>query len=461
MATIIQKGTLVTASETLRADLKIDNGKISMISDQIKEENEDIIIDATNKYVFPGLIDPHTHLGIEGTLDDFESGTKAAASGGVTTVINFTDPNNSQTFLEDLAEWREKAKSSIIDYGFHSIINKCNSAVLEEIYKLPDEGVTSIKLFMAYKENMVNDEELYLLMKAAKQAGVVTNIHAENGRVIDQLIDEALNNNNTDPINHACTRPPGLEAEAVARALRIAEVTEAPTYIVHISSEEAMEEFIRAKERGVQAFGETCPQYLVLNENYLKKDAKEAVKYICSPPLRTLKDQKILWNNINSEMISTIGSDHASHPYLNGKENGIDNFTKAPNGLPGIESTLLLLYHYGVYEGRITLPKLVEITSRNPASIFGLHPRKGCLKVGSDGDVVIFDPSKSTVISKETQKQGTEYNIYEGMELQGSIDYVLSRGEIIVKENEVVGTSGRGKYLFRNKFNEFSDEGGQ
>ncbi|WP_413378056.1 dihydropyrimidinase [Alkalihalobacillus sp. 1P02AB] len=456
MATIIQNGILVTASEIFQADLKIDNGKISMISNEILGGNEDTVIDAMNKYVLPGLIDPHTHLAIEGTLDDFNTGTKTAASGGVTTIINFTDPDNSQTFIEDLKEWREKAKNSLIDYGFHSIINKCNPDVLEQISRLPDEGVTSIKLFMAYKENMVNDDELYLLMKAAKEAGVVTNIHAENGRVIDRLIEEALNKNNTKPIYHAYTRPPSMEAEATARALRIAEITEAPTYIVHISCEEALIEFIRAKERGVNAFGETCPQYLVLDEEYLKKENREAVKYICSPPLRTKKDQEVLWNKIKLGAISTIGSDHASHPYVNGKENGVNNFTKASNGLPGIESTLLLLYHHGVYKRKITFPKLVEITSQNPAKIFGLYPKKGSLNIGSDGDIVIFDPNKTSVITKESQKQGTEYSIYEGMEVQGNIDYVLSRGEIIVRNKEVVGKSGRGEYLYRNKFSRWT-----
>ncbi|WP_080872652.1 dihydropyrimidinase [Oceanobacillus timonensis] len=453
MSIIIKNGILVTASEVSQRDLKIDNGKISMISSQINGEKNDTIIDATNKYILPGLIDPHTHLGIEGTLDDFETGTNAAASGGVTTIINFTDPDNSQTFLEDLREWKNKAKNSLIDYGFHSIINKCNSDVLEQISKLPDEGVTSIKLFMAYKENMVNDKELYLLMNAAKKAGIVTNIHAENGVVIDQLIEEALNKNNTKPIYHAYTRPPEMEAEATARALRIAEITEAPTYIVHISCEEALKEFIHAKERGVNAFGETCPQYLVLDEDYLKKEDKEAVKYICSPPLRTKKDQDTLWNKIKSGSISTIGSDHSSHPYVNGKENGINNFTKAPNGLPGIESTLLLLYHYGVCEERISLSKLVEVTSQNPAEIFGLYPQKGSINIGSDGDIVIFDPNKSTVLTKESQKQGTEYNVYEGMKVQGYIDYVLSRGEVIVKDKKVIGKPGRGNYLYRDKFN--------
>ncbi|SDL34449.1 dihydropyrimidinase [Lacicoccus qingdaonensis] len=452
MATIIQNGTLVTTSEIFKADLKVDNGKISMISDKIHDDKNDTVIDATNKYILPGLIDAHAHLAIEGTLDDFESGTKAAASGGITTLINFTDPEKSQSFVEDLYDWKNKAKSSLIDYGFHSIINKCNKDVLKQIPKLVDEGVTSIKLFTAYKENMVNDEELYLLMKEAKKAGVVVNVHCENGKIIDQLIEEALENEDTDPIYHAYTRPPAAEAEATSRVLRIAEITGAPTYIVHISCEEALKEFTRAKERGVTAFGETCPQYLVLNESYLKMKKEEAVKYICSPPLRKEKDQEVLWEGIEKGTISTIGSDHASHPYIGGKEKGIDNFTKAPNGLPGIENTLLLLYNFGVIKGNITLSQLVKVTSENPAKIFGLHPKKGSLSIGSDGDLVIFDPNASNIITKETQKQRTEYNVYESMEVQGKIDHVLSRGEVIVENGEVIDNPGRGEYIYRKKF---------
>lgn len=452
MATIIQNGTIVTSAETYQADIKVKNGKINMIANEITSKDRDTVIDATGKYVLPGLIDPHTHLDIDGSLDDFESGTAAAASGGITTIINYTDPDNSQTFLDDLKQWKKKAENSLIDYGFHTIINKWDDEVAKQLAKLPSEGVTSIKLFTAYKENMVNDEELYSLLKAAGKAGIVTNVHAENGHVIDKLIEEALDEGNTDPIFHAYTRPPATEAEATARALRIAEIAKAPIYIVHLSCEEAVTEFARAKERGVTAFGETCPQYLVLDKSYLKKPNEEAVKYVCSPPLRTKHDQEVLWKNIRSGSISTIASDHASHPYVNGKENGINDFTKATNGLPGIESTLLLLHHFGVCEGKITLPKLVEISSKKPAEIFGLYPKKGNLNIGSDGDIVIFDPNKSTVISKDTQKQGTEYNVYEGMEVKGSIDCVLSRGEMIIQNHEVIGTPGHGKYLYRNSF---------
>lgn len=453
MGTIIQNGTLVTHKVIFKADIKVENGIIVEISDRITPDFKDDVINAEDNYVMPGGIDPHTHLAISDTLDDFESGSKAAAVGGITSIINFTDPKKDQSVLENLNDWKSKAKNSIIDYGFHSIINKCDDSVLEDISKLPENGVTSIKLFMAYREtNMVDDRQMYQLMKKASESGMVTNVHAENGDIIDMLIAEELEKGNTDPKYHFYTRPPSTEAEATNRALRIAEVLNAPIYIVHVTCEEALNEVKRAKERGVKAFGETCPQYLVLNEEYLKINNLEAVKYICSPPLRTKSDQQMLWKGINSGNISVIGSDHASHPYENGKILGENDFTKAPNGLPGIENSYSLLYHYGVHEKRISLQKFVEITSFNAAEIFGLYPRKGTIAVGSDADIVILNPKKSSIISQKTQFQSTEYNVYEGFEVFGDISYVLSRGEVIVKDNVTLGKPGRGEFLFRNKY---------
>lgn len=462
MATIIKNGILVNPTDSFKADLKIENGIISMVGDQIDAEKDDLVIDATDKYVLPGGIDPHTHLAISGTLDDFESGTQAAASGGITSIINFTDPRDDQSFLENLEEWKKKGENSLIDYGLHSIINRCNETVLKEIAKLPEEGVTSIKLFMAYRgTNMVDDREMYLLMKAAAEAELLTNVHAENGDIIDYLIKDALIKGHTSPIYHALTRPPSTEAEATNRALRIAEVAEAPVYIVHVTCEEALEEVKRAKKRGVAAFAETCPQYLVLNQSYLQKENIESVKYICSPPLRSENDQKALWSGIAEEVISTIGSDHASHSFKDGKENGVNDFTKAPNGLPGIENSFLLMYHFGVHEKRISIQKFVEITSYNPAKIFGLYPRKGNLNIGSDADIVILDPAAEKIITQKTQKQRTEYNVYEGFKTMGNLSYVISRGEIIVKENVVIGKPGHGEFLFRNKFEKLQVNGGR
>jgi|SRR5690625_4415789 len=458
MGTVIKRGTLVTPKETFKADLRIEQGCIVNISSDVSPTKQDKVIDANDRYVFPGGIDPHVHLSLSGTVDNFESGTRAAATGGITTVINFTEPKSNQiSFLNNLNEWKEKAKNSIIDYGFHSIINNCNDFILEEILKLPENGVTSIKLFMAYRgTNMVDDRQMYQIMKKASEAGIITNVHAENGDVIDFLIEEELGRGNTDTIYHAYTRPSNLEAEATNRVLKIAEVLDAPVYIVHVSSEEALEEVQKAKRRGIKVYGETCPHYLLLDEEYLKMENKESVKYICSPPLRTKKDLEALWEGIQLGDISTIGSDHSSHPYKNGKILGIRDFTKAPNGLPSIENIYSLIYHYGVHEKRISLQKFVEITSSNPAKIFGLYPKKGAIQVGSDADIVIFDPKKPNVITKKNQYQNTEYNIYEGFKVEGSITHVLSRGEVIVKDNIASGKAGRGEFLYRKKFNEDS-----
>lgn len=454
MSLVIKNGILVTPFQTFKADIMVKEGIIVEISNSIDPTSQDKVINADNKYVLPGGIDPHTHLAIQGTVDDFESGTQAAAAGGITTIINFTDPKSNQaSFLENLNEWKEKAKSSIIDYGFHSIINKCDDSVLEEISKLPENGVTSIKLFMAYRgTNMIDDRQMYRLMKRASESGMITSVHAENGDIIDLLIEEELSKGNTDPIYHAYTRPTSMEAEATNRALKIAEVLDAPIYIVHVSSEAALDELKKAKQHGVKAYGETCPHYLVLSEEYLKMNIHDSVKYICSPPLRTEKDQQALWGGIKMGDISVIGSDHASHPYKNGKILGEEDFTKAPNGLPGIENSYSLLYHFGVHEKRISLQRFVEITSYNAAKLFGLYPKKGTLEVGSDADIVIMDPENSSTISHKTQLQHTEYNVYEGFKIKGNITHVLSRGEVIVKDNVILGIPGQGKFLYRNKY---------
>lgn len=453
MSMIIKSGTLVTHKETFKADIKIEQGCIIDISNDIFSTTHDEVIDANGKYIFPGGIDPHAHLDLSGTVDNFESGTRAAAAGGITTIINFTEPKSDQvSFLDNLNEWKEKAKDSIIDYGFHSIINNCNDFVLDEISRLPENGVTSIKLFMAYRgTNMVDDRQIYQLMKKASESGIITNVHAENGDVIDFLIEEELRKGNTDPIHHAYTRPSAMEAEATNRVLKIAEILDAPVYIVHVSNGQALEEVQRAKSRGVKVYAETCPHYLLLDESYLKMDSQESVKYICSPPLRTEKDMRILWEGIELGDISTIGSDHSSHPYKNGKVLGKMDFTKAPNGLPSIENIYSLLYNYGVHENRISLQKFVEITSYNAANIFGLYPKKGTLQVGSDADIVIMDPNKPSIISEKGQFQNTEYNIYEGFKIEGNITHVLSRGKVIVKDKIILGQPGRGEFLYRNR----------
>ncbi|MFD0871287.1 dihydropyrimidinase [Paenibacillus residui] len=453
MRTIIRNGTIVTSRDLYQADVLMEDGIITGLGKNLKIEDGDRIIEAEGRYVLPGGIDVHTHLGIPDTVDDFESGTRAAAMGGITTIINYVDPVRGQSLLETLRVWKEKAMPSCIDYGFHSIINECNERVLEELPLLADkEGVTSIKLFMAYKEtNMVNDLQMYRLMKKAGESGILTCVHAENGDVIDELVEEAVAQGRLAPIYHALTRPETLEAEAVNRALRIAETAKAPVYIVHVSCADAMNEVGQAVERGGHVYAETCPHYLVLDQSYLELPDFEGGKYVCSPPLREKWNQDKLWEGIASGNIHTIGSDHASIPFEGGKTRGRNNFAQIPNGLPGIETTFPLLYHYGVYEQRVSLSKFVEITSTNPARIFGLYPKKGTIAVGSDADITIVDPARSKVISHRTQQQGTDYNVYEGMELQGATERVFSRGEELVSNGLFVGKPGRGQYLHRQK----------
>ncbi|WP_423802477.1 dihydropyrimidinase [Neobacillus sp. SAB-20_R2A] len=457
MKTIIQNGTIVTATDIYKADILIENGVISGISSHYAAAPDANVIDASGQYVFPGGIDVHTHLAwpfqSTGTADDFVSGTRAAAAGGITSIINFTNPKKGQTLLDNLQEWKKKAELSLIDYGFHSIISEYNDHVLEELPILADkEGVTSIKLFMAYKgELMVNDREMYKILKKAGEAGIITNVHAENGDIIDELIAESLAKGNTEHIYHAYTRPPITESEATGRALAIAEAAKAPIYIVHVSCADALQKVAEAKKRGVQVTAETCPHYLVLDESYLELQDFESGKYICSPPLREKWNQEHLWNGIAAGLISTVGSDHCPFLFEGQKTLGRDNFAKIPNGVPGLEDIFSIVYHFGVNEGRISLQKFVEVLSTGPAKTFGLYPKKGSIGIGFDADLVLFNPNVSRVITHKKQYQNVDYNLYEGTEVKGTITRVLSRGEEIVRDGYVIGEQGRGKFLFRNK----------
>ncbi|KKK39974.1 phenylhydantoinase [Mesobacillus campisalis] len=456
MKTIIKNGIVVTSGSIFKADILIEGESITSISSHITQESADKIINAEGQYVFPGGIDVHTHLEWPlmdtETADDFVSGTKAAAVGGITSIINFTKPEIGASLIPTQEEWIEKGKKSVIDYGLHAIINHYSDRVLEELPILAETyGVGSIKLFMAYKgEMMVNDLEMYKIMKKAGELGIITNVHAENGDIIDEMIAQALAEGKTDPIYHGYTRPTIMEAEATGRALAIAEAANAPIYIVHVSCAEALEKVVEAKKRGVQAFAETCPQYLVLDISYLDQPNFEGGKYVCSPPLREKWNQDALWNGLQTGIISVAGSDHCPFRYEGQKTMGKDDFSKIPNGLPGLEDIFSILYHFGVHKGRISLNKFVEIISTNPAKLFGLT-KKGDISIGKDADIVVFDPNRSRVITAECQYQNVDYNAYEGMKVQGVITNVLSRGEVIVKDGQFIGDLARGKYLHRSR----------
>lgn len=456
MSIIIKNGTIVTASDIYQADILIEGEVISKISTEIIPESDDQVIDASGQYVFPGGIDSHVHFGVPGYADDFASGSRAAAVGGITSIVNYVEPpTEGKSLIENFHEWQEMASHSIIDYGLHPIINaEYSENVLEDLPALVKEGVSSIKLFMSARGAglLVSDLQIYKILKKAKEYNVLATVHCENGDIIDEIVKEEISKGNTAPIYHGYSRPTILEAEATNRVLAIAQAAGAPIRIAHVSCLEAMNEIEQAQKRGVIAFGETTPHYLTNDISTLALPFEESSKYICSPPLREKWHQDVLWRGINSGVLSTMGSDHAPVPYEGGKTKGRDNFSKIPNGGPGVEELFSIMYHYGVHEKRISLQKFVEVTSTATAKQMGLYPKKGNINVGSDADIVLLDPNKSRTISKKTQTHLCDYNAYEGTEVQGVITCVLSRGEEIVKDGVIAGKLGRGQYMYRHSY---------
>ncbi|WP_424768197.1 dihydropyrimidinase [Paenibacillus sp. sgz302251] len=451
MRTIIKNGTVVTTEDTFRADIQIDNERITGIFQDIIPSEEDRVINAEGQFVMPGGIDVHTHL----NTHDFDSGTIAAATGGTTSLINMTPLEKGQSLADYMKDWKTRAASSVIDYGFHLMIpGDCyRDDLLDELPDLADQsGVTSIKLFfgMAYRENgVVNDAQAYKVMKKASELGLMVNVHAENGQVINEIVDDYLRQGKVEPIYHALSRPTQMEAEATGRAIAIAEITGASVYVVHVSSADALEQIRMAQKRGVRVYGETCPQYLVFDESYLTLPGLESAKYVCVPPLRQKWNQDALWTGINAGVLSVVGSDHCPFNFKGKKTGGIENFSQIPNGVPGIEDRFLVMYEQGVHQKRISLQKFVDIMCTKPAKLFGLT-KKGAIQVGSDADIVLLDPRRSKIISQKTQKQKLDYNLFEGMEVHGVISNVLSRGELIIQEEQFIGTIGRGRYIRRS-----------
>jgi dihydropyrimidinase len=454
MSILIKHGTIVTATDQYQGDVLVEGEKITVIGSALTMP-ADTIIDAAGKYVLPGGIDVHTHLDMPfgGTMsaDDFESGTIAAAHGGTTSIVDFAIQYKGQTLHHAWETWMKKAEGkAAIDYGFHMIMTDLTEQVEQEMDALVGEGVTSFKLFMAYPGVfMLDDASIFrALLRTGKNGGTIC-MHAENGGVIDVLVKKALAEGKTAPKYHALTRPVRAEAEATHRAIALAEIADVPIYIVHLSAAEALEMVTEARDRGLPAYAETCPQYLFLSYENYEEPGFEGSKYVMSPPLRARETQDRLWRGLAFNDLQAISTDHC--PFcMKEKHLGDGDFSKIPNGAPGIETRMSLVYDGGVRTGKISMNRFVELTSTSPAKIFGLFPRKGTIAPGSDADIVIFNPKKTQRLGVKTLHMRVDYNPYEGREVTGVTETVLSRGRVIIENERFVGRAGAGAFIKRS-----------
>src|SRR5918998_3432333 len=455
MSILIKGGRVITAADDYVGDVFVENERISLIGESLVLD-ADKVIDASGKYVLPGAIDPHTHLdmpfGGTVTIDDVESGQTSAAFGGTTCHVDFVIQGRGQTFAEALDTWKAKADGKqVIDMGYHMAVTDLNEGgTLEELAGLPDQGVTSYKLFMAYKGAlMVDDETLFRSMQVAAESGALVMVHAENGDAIDVLVREALEAGHTEPHWHALTRPPETEGEATNRAIQLARVAGAPLYVVHVSCAEAVEPIAIAREKGWNIWGETCTQYFFVDYTFLERPDFEGAKYVYTPPPRDKANQDVLWNAVRTDVLSAISTDHCAFRWDGQKTLGRDDFSKIPNGAPGLENRLHMIHEFGVRAGRITLNRMVELLCTNPAKLFGLYPRKGTIAVGSDADIVVFDPEKKHVISSASDHSKSDYNLFEGTRVTGSQEVVLLRGNVLVENGDLVAQPGIGQFVRR------------
>ena len=453
----ITNGKIVTASDTFSGELGIERGKIVQIAEKIKDSAAEVV-DAQGLYVFPGGVDVHTHLDMPfqgtSTCDDFKTGTIAAAFGGTTTIVDFAVQTKGTTLKGALDAWMKKAEGkAVIDYGFHIAIAYLDEAIMAEIPEVVAMGVSSFKCFLAYKGAlMIDDGTLYRILQKAKEAGALVSIHAENGDVLDILIKDCVAQGKVEPKYHALSRPPAAEAEATGRGIALAQMAGAPIYIVHLSCKEALDKVKEARDAGYPVFAETCPQYLLLSyENYLEPDFKGA-KYVCSPPLRDKANWEVLWKGLAGNDLQVVATDHAPFNFKGQKDMGRNNFAAIPNGSPGIEHRMSLLFQAGVNQGRLSLNRYVEVTSTSPAKLFGLFPQKGTIAVGSDADLMIFDPKAPFEISAKTQHQNIDYTPYEGFKGAGVCKTVFSNGKVIVRDGSFLGKPGNGRFLKRKPF---------
>lgn len=466
MSIIIKNGTIVTARGEQQADVLIEGEKIKDIGMNLEAGGAEVF-DASDKLVMPGGIDMHTHLDLPffGTFcsDDFFTGQKAAAFGGTTAHIDFVIQPIGGSLHDGLEEWRKKAEGkTVIDYGFHMAVTDLRSEVMEEFPSMIDEGITSLKLFLAYKDVfMVDDETFFNALLTARKHGMLIMVHAENGDVVDALINKYVAEGKAEPKYHADAHPALAEGEATGRAVALAGIAEAPLYVVHITCREALEQLDLGRKRGLKVMGETCPQYLFLTVDDLAKPNFEGAKYVCSPPVRQVEDQNALWEALSSELLQVVSTDHAPFFFeggvegrLAGKEIGKNSFAEIPNGMPGIEDRLMVMWHHGVNSGRFSRSRFVELVSTNPAKIFGLYPQKGEISVGSDADILIWDPDKEHILSAATHHMNTDYNVYEGMKVKGMPTKVFLRGKMIVDDCQWLQEQGKGNYLYRKPYAE-------
>jgi len=457
MRTLIANGTIVTAEGSQVADVLIDGETIAMIGADLAPAGmtADETIDATGKYVIPGAIDVHTHMELPfgGTFakDTFETGTRAAAFGGTTTIVDFAVQSRGKSLREGLDAWHAKAEgNAVADYGFHMIMSDVNDDTLKEMDQLVSEGIPDFKLFTAYPGVFYSDDgAIFRAMQQTATNGGLIMMHAENGMAIDVVAERTVDEGTIDPIGHGLARKAVFEGEATNRVIRLAEAAGVPVYIVHLSAREALAEVRSARDRGSMAFAETCPQYLFLSLDDLG-DGFEGAKFVCSPPLRPKDHWDDLWTGLVKDDLQIVSTDHCPFDFHGQKELGRGDFRKIPNGLPGVEDRIDLMHDGGVVGGRITKERWVEIVSTAPAKMFGMFPRKGSISIGADADIVVYDPNRKRTISAKTHHMDVDYSCYEGRQVQGASDVVLSRGSVIVRDGQFTGRKGAGKFVTRS-----------
>jgi dihydropyrimidinase len=455
MTTLIKNGTIITATDTYKADILVKNGVISEIGREISKIASEII-DAGEKWVLPGAVDAHTHLDaqIDGmtTVDDFETGTAAAAAGGTTTVIDYAEHVPGTLLSQTLEDWKTKAGArSIVDYGFHISLSEVNEDILNQLPAMVDAGISSFHVRLdGYGSRHINDAELLEFMQRTSSAGGLACIHAENGEVIELFLRRLLAEGKTSAKYLPAARSPEIEAQATARALSLAEMAKAPIYLTNVSCAHAIEKVKAARDRGQAIYAETCPHYLVMSSE--RYEEPEGIKYYCTPPLRPTWHGDILWKAISSGDVHAVASDHRAFNFAGQKDLGKENFSQAPRGFAGIQERLSVLCSAGVHGGKISPNRLVELACTFPAKIFGLFPRKGTLAVGSDADMVIFDPKAEMTLSKSLSLSRSDYIPYEGMKVRGATWLVLQRGKVIARESKVMGRPGGGEFLPRARY---------